>query len=206
MKTSCKQYEESLWEAAETGELSTELTEHLAACPECRKSWLALQAGMIGFQALRRLPEHVPAVHISPVSAFPWRRAAAFATVIVLVLLAIRGFLGPRPSSHTTPVITGVPSHTRERAPLVGPVKPRKVTALPDVPIRRRTAKRASHHRQHRIHRILRSGNPRPEAAPAVVATASPIPVTDNLKPLSALPVYNLAVLTEAPHENGEML
>jgi len=201
----CKQYEESLWEAAETGELSSELTAHIAACPECRKSWQALQAGMIGFQALRRLPDHVPAVHLSPVSAFPWRRAAAFATVILLGLLAIRGFMGPRPSSHTPPGITGVPSNTRERTPVAGPVQPRKGIDLPDVPAPRITAKRASHHRQHRVHRIHRSGNPRPEAPPAVVATASPVPVIDNLKPLSALPVYNLTVLAEAPHETGEM-
>lgn len=198
----CKQCEEQLWEAAETGDIPAALADHLAACPDCREALSLLQAVMCGFQALRCLPERIPAVHVAPAPIFAWRRALAVAAVVLLVVLAAWAFSGMRhagsgPHAVSAPIVIKR-QDTATHAPQV-----RRVLTPPGIPAHRHIDARRAHQGRNGARRHPRA-HPAGHPSATVVASA-PVPIPDNLKPLSALPVYNLAALTDSPSETGGM-
>ena len=94
---SCAAYEESIWQAAETGQVSPELAQHLTQCACCRASLQALTNAMRGFLELRAVqaPDPTDAVH-ARIQRPVWRSrllpalAGALALLCLTVLLLER--------------------------------------------------------------------------------------------------------------------
>jgi hypothetical protein len=89
----CKrQYQDLLWEAAESGDLPTALQNHLPACPRCREEWSLAQTAQRGFQCVQHVPKATRSIIVpepgQPVG-FPLRRIFALCgAAAVLILLA----------------------------------------------------------------------------------------------------------------------
>jgi len=64
---SCTQFEEALWEAAETQQVAPDLAEHLEQCRPCRRSLRSLASALEGLAALREVaaPDPTSAVRLA---------------------------------------------------------------------------------------------------------------------------------------------
>jgi len=109
----CKEFEAVIWEAAETGTVPVNLTEHFAACGECRKAFEELSDAMDGFAALQEVPspdltDAVMAMVYQPVRRTWLIPALAGGLAACCAALAIFLFAWQRPeppSRHAAPTV-----------------------------------------------------------------------------------------------------
>jgi|GEM_PF-2401412 len=193
--TSCERYEEALWEAAETGNISADMQRHLDACPACRESLASLRGAMTGFAELRQIPDHVPAPALVPLSAPCWWPRAAFAGVVVA--LAIAGVSlwlvrkQPEPVVKTPPRPSVQPEQPKQ-APVI--VEKPKAPEMP--PIVQNAPAQQKRHRKVRLPEPVPV--PREETAPEPLPL--PVPEYDPVEALiSAQPVNGLLPLDAVP-------
>lgn len=89
--SNCGQFEMAIWEAAETGEVSVDLAEHIRGCKQCAHTLTQLQSAMDGFAALTAVdaPDPTRAVH-ARLESRPgrWRLAPVFAGALAVAVLA----------------------------------------------------------------------------------------------------------------------
>jgi hypothetical protein len=196
---SCERYEETLWEAAETGVITADLQQHLDACQACRENLASLQGAITGFAKLRQMPDHVPVVILAPLlPATRWWPRAAFAGVIVM--LAIAGislwFMRKQPES-----VVKIPPK-----PSVQPEQPKPAPVIVEEPkeeeMPRVTRAVSVTARQRRVVRKIRLPEPVPapreESAPE--PELLPVPEYDPVEMLiSAQPVNGLVPLDAVP-------
>ena len=72
--TCCEQFEEHIWEAAETGAACPALEEHIARCRECRRMLQGLSSAMAGFAVLRDVRAPDPRAAVRARLAAPQRK------------------------------------------------------------------------------------------------------------------------------------
>ncbi|MHB9106174.1 MAG: hypothetical protein ACYDCO_03875 [Armatimonadota bacterium] len=199
---SCERYEEALWEAAETGNISADLQRHLEACADCRENRASLKKAMTGFTELRRMPEYVPAVTLAPLlPATPWwPRVALAGAVLALALVAVWVCLlaGKQEvmvtNHHRFPVVQPKqPEQPPQREPVIveAPKQPpvSRVIRHAATPVRHRTA--GKHHPPKPVP-VLEQ--PAPEPQPSPMPEESPIEAM-----ISAQPVNNLTAVSDLP-------
>lgn len=146
---SCAAYEESIWQAAETGQVSPELAQHLTQCACCRASLQALTNAMRGFLELRAVqaPDPTDAVH-ARIQRPVWRSRLlpALAGALALLCLTVLLWSAGRQSGHPV-VVSHLPELPTSRntlslpPPLPMPMPPRHHTI-----IARAKPKRRRHH------------------------------------------------------------
>ncbi len=97
----CRELQDALWEAAESGLIPAEVAGHLGECPECRAALDTLSSAASGFATLRHIqaPDPTEAVHAGITRSHP-RRGIAAATVIALCCAAAV-VLRPQPDDST---------------------------------------------------------------------------------------------------------
>ncbi len=132
----CEEYEEALWEAAETDCVPPALREHCAACTPCREALGDLQQAMRGFTALKTLETLAPRPELSrylpgPSRRWPWGWGLAATCCLVLIVISILFWHGA-PANNVPVVKNPVPA---------APLCPRHGNKLPRGSSRRRYGK-----------------------------------------------------------------
>ena len=129
--SNCGQFEMAIWEAAETGEVSVDLAEHIRGCKQCAHALTQLQSAMDGFAALTAVdaPDPTRAVHARLESRSSlWRRAPVFAGALAAAFIAWYT-LSPIRTPHAPPEnVVSAPRH----AATVDSRKPRLEARRPE--------------------------------------------------------------------------
>jgi len=201
----CERYEEALWEAAESDDISTELRRHLDVCPACREELAALQQAMTGFAVLRQIPDHVPVPAPLPSTARWWPRAAFVGVVVALAIVGIA--IGLLAWKQQAPIVKQPPSpviypEQQEQPKEQGPaqvivVEPKQPVVVPQI-VRSAVAPK------HRHARIRQHDAPSPIAVRHEPLSPEPellpVPEYDPVEMLiSAQPVNGLVPLDAVP-------
>ena len=141
--SSCDRFEMAIWEAAETGEVSVDLAEHIRGCKQCAHTLTQLQSAMDGFAALTAVdaPDPTRAVRARLQSRSSlWRRAPVFAGTLAVAFIAWYT-LSPIRTPHAPPEnVVSAPRHAPTvdsrkprlgvRKPEAGPEHPRSIVRL----------------------------------------------------------------------------
>lgn len=211
---SCKSFEEALWEAAETGNISAGLRQHLDACPACRENLASQQKAMTGLTELRRMPEHVPTVTLAPLlPATRWWPRVAFAGMVMLLAIAAVSIIlltrkqpVPVVKQPKAPVIR--PEQPRQPSPII--VKDEKPPVAPRV-VRHAVASRRQRHlaKTPRLPKPVpaRQEHPIPEPQLLPVPEYDPAEALISAQPVStltplaamALPAKSLTAVSDLP-------
>jgi hypothetical protein len=211
-----KQYQDLLWEAAESGALPIALQEHLPACPRCREEWALAQAAQRGFQRLQHVPAPTRSIIVpepGQLVVFPLRRifalcgaAAALVMIACFVMLSQPNRVASNPPVNT-PHQQRTIAHTahQEYATYITHMAhtAQKITPVP-VPEPYRQVARAirrhhvrplravpnTHSTPPPVFPVVLTGTPEPPSSPPVAIALSQIPIPPGtVTPLNAIVV-----------------
>jgi hypothetical protein len=127
MMSACEQYEEALWDAAESGCISDALQRHCQSCRECRAALPEMTRIVTGLTALHALPTPVPRPDLArhlPRHRRPlaWVVGLAAAAACGLALLWLPRHTRHEVTQHPTPPAqTSHPAPTRVAGPPAAP-------------------------------------------------------------------------------------